>query len=75
MNCPHRAYEPESCTCGDCGAWDLVKIGEDINEQLDVEPARFSIVASLHYACRSVQSHHRRTGACRQFDGGSRPRT
>jgi hypothetical protein len=37
----HR-HEPESCTCGACGQ-DLVKIGEDISEQLDVEPARFFV--------------------------------
>jgi hypothetical protein len=37
----HR-HEPESCTCGECGT-DLVKIGEDISEQLDVEPARFFV--------------------------------
>ena len=37
----HR-HEPESCTCGDCGRA-LVKIGEDISEQLDVEPARFFV--------------------------------
>src|SRR5664279_311954 len=37
----HR-HEPESCTCGQCGK-DLVKIGEDISEQLDVEPARFFV--------------------------------
>ena len=37
----HR-HEPESCTCGHCGK-NLVKIGEDISEQLDVEPARFFV--------------------------------
>ena len=37
----HR-HEPESCTCGQCGH-DLVKIGEDVSEQLDVEPARFFV--------------------------------
>ncbi|MFC0132982.1 IS66 family transposase, partial [Massilia eurypsychrophila] len=37
----HR-HEPESCQCGQCGK-DLVKIGEDISEQLDVEPARFFV--------------------------------
>ena len=35
-------HEPESCTCGQCGH-DLTKIGEDISEQLDVEPARFFV--------------------------------
>lgn len=57
----HR-HEPESCTCGQCGS-ELVKIGEDITEQLDVEPAKFPSAALrtgfLHrhirpqYACRS----------------------
>jgi transposase len=37
----HR-HEPESCTCGTCGK-DLVKIREDITEQLDVEPAKFLV--------------------------------
>ena len=37
----HR-HEPESCTCGQCGNA-LVKIGEDVTEQLDVEPAKFFV--------------------------------
>ena len=37
----HR-HEPESCQCGQCGR-DLVKISEDVTEQLDVEPARFFV--------------------------------
>jgi hypothetical protein len=37
----HR-HEPESCSCSQCGK-DLVKIGEDISEQLDVEPAKFFV--------------------------------
>ena len=37
----HR-HEPAPCQCGQCGA-DLVKIGEDVSEQLDVEPARFFV--------------------------------
>ena len=58
----HR-HEPESCTCGQCGN-DLTKIGEDISEQLDVEPARFFVhgprPAPRHiraqYACRSCET-------------------
>ncbi len=48
----HR-HEPESCTCGKCGSV-LVKIGEDISEQLDVEPARFFVHRHIRpqYACR-----------------------
>ena len=52
----HR-HEPESCQCGQCGA-DLVKIGEDISEQLDVEPARFFVHRHIRpqYACRPCET-------------------
>jgi len=52
----HR-HEPESCTCGQCGK-DLIKIGEDISEQLDVEPAKFFVHRHIRpqYACRSCET-------------------
>ncbi|MBP8195184.1 MAG: IS66 family transposase [Azonexus sp.] len=52
----HR-HEPDSCTCGECGK-DLVKIGEDISEQLDVEPARFFVHRHIRpqYACRHCET-------------------
>lgn len=52
----HR-HEPESCQCGQCGA-DLVKIGEDVSEQLDVEPARFFVHRHIlpQYACRPCET-------------------
>ncbi len=52
----HR-HEPESCACGQCGA-NLVKIGEDVSEQLDVEPARFFVHRHIRpqYACRACES-------------------
>lgn len=52
----HR-HEPESCTCGQCGQ-DLVKIGEDITEQLDVEPAKFFVHRHIRpqYACRRCEA-------------------
>jgi transposase len=52
----HR-HEPESCTCGQCGR-DLVKIGEDISEQLDVEPAKFFVHRHIRpqYACRACET-------------------
>lgn len=52
----HR-HEPESCTCGQCGR-DLVKIGEDISEQLDVEPAQFFVHRHIRpqYACRACET-------------------
>jgi len=52
----HR-HEPESCSCGQCGK-DLVKIGEDISEQLDVEPAKFFVHRHIRpqYACRACET-------------------
>ena len=52
----HR-HEPESCTCGQCGR-NLVLIGEDVSEQLDVEPARFFVHRHIRpqYACRACES-------------------
>ena len=50
-------HEPETCTCAK-GGRDLVKIGEDISEQLDVEPARFFVHRHIRpqYACRSCET-------------------
>jgi len=39
-------HEPDSCTCSACQS-DLVKIGEDISEQLDIEPARFFVIRHI----------------------------
>ena len=52
----HR-HEPESCACGHCGK-DLVKIGEDVTEQLDVEPAKFFVHRHIRpqYACRACET-------------------
>ena len=51
----HR-HEPDSCQCGQCGQ-DLVKIGEDITEQLDVEPAKFFVHRHIRpqYACKTCE--------------------
>jgi transposase len=52
----HR-HEPASCACDQCGA-NLVKIGEDVSEQLDVEPARFFVHRHIRpqYACRACDT-------------------
>ncbi len=52
----HR-HEPESCACGKCGK-DLVLIGEDISEQLDVEPSKFFVHRHVRpqYACRACET-------------------
>jgi len=66
----HR-HEPESCTCGHCGR-DLVKIGEDISEQLDVEPARFFVHRHIRpqYACRSCETITAAAVPAAIIDGG-----
>ena len=52
----HR-HEPESCTCGRCGS-ELAKIGEDVSEQLDVEPAKFTVHRHIRpqYACKRCET-------------------
>ena len=52
----HR-HEPASCQCSECGA-DLVKIGDDITEQLDVIPAQFFVHRHIRpqYACRACET-------------------
>ena len=45
------------CQCAACGQG-LVKIGEDISEQLDVEPVRFFVHRHIRpqYACRACET-------------------
>ena len=52
-----HVHEPASCQCGQCGA-NLVKIGEDITEQLDVIPAQFFVHRHIRpkYACRTCET-------------------
>jgi transposase len=52
----HR-HEPESCQCDQCGH-NLVKIGEDVSEQLDVEPAKFFVHRHIRpqYACKTCET-------------------
>jgi len=66
----HR-HEPESCTCVQCGR-DLVKIGEDVSEHLDVEPARFFVQRHIRpqYACRSCETITAAPVPAAVIDGG-----
>jgi len=50
-------HEPDSCTCTACQSA-LIKIGEDVSEQLDVEPARFFVIRHIRpqYACRQCET-------------------
>jgi transposase len=66
----HR-HEPESCTCVQCGR-DLVKIGEDVSEQLDVEPAKFTVIRHIRpqYACRACETVTAAPVPAAVIDGG-----
>ena len=66
----HR-HEPESCICGQCGN-NLTKIGEDISEQLDVEPARFFVHRHIRpqYTCRSCETVSAASIPAAVIDGG-----
>ena len=50
-------HEPESCTCGECGA-SLVQISEHVSEKLDVKPLEFFVRRDVYpqYACRGCQT-------------------
>ncbi len=52
-----HVHEPASCQCGQCGA-DMVKIGEDVSEQLDVIPSKFFVHRHIYpkYACRGCET-------------------
>ena len=47
-----QVIEPESITCP-CGCGDMVRIGEDRAERLDIIPARYQVIVTIRprYAC------------------------
>ena len=66
----HR-HEPESCSGGQCGN-NRVKMGEDLSEPLDVEPARFFVHRPIRppYACRACQTVSAAPIPAAVIDGG-----
>ena len=50
-------HEPDSCQCGQCGR-ELIKIREDVIEQLDVVPAVFTVHRHIRpqYACKNCET-------------------
>ncbi|MFA6922400.1 MAG: IS66 family transposase zinc-finger binding domain-containing protein, partial [Gallionella sp.] len=50
-------HEPDTCNCSVCQS-NLIKIGEDVSEQLDIEPARFFVIRHIRpqYACRQCET-------------------
>ena len=59
------------CPCGQCGE-SLIKIGEDVTEQLDVEPAKFTVHRHIRpkYACRTCETVTAVTVAPSLIEGG-----
>ena len=64
-------HEPEHGACPACQAA-LVKIGEEVTEQLDIEPAVFQVVRHIRpkYACRACETVHAAPVAPAIIDGG-----
>ncbi|MBK7493289.1 MAG: IS66 family transposase zinc-finger binding domain-containing protein, partial [Nitrosomonas sp.] len=56
----HR-HEPQSRQCRQCGS-DLIKIGEDVTEQLDVKPAEFFVHCHIRPAIRLPYLRNRGRG-------------
>ena len=52
----YETVEPESIECP-CGCGEMVKIGEDRTERLDVVPAQLRVIVTIRpkYACRSCE--------------------
>lgn len=64
-------HEPEHCTCGACGS-NLVRIGEDVTEQLDVKPSEFFVHRHIRgkYACRTCQTMEAAPVPAQIIEGG-----
>ena len=67
-----HVHEPETCQCARCGGADLVRIGEDVTEQLDVEPAKFTVHRHVYpqYACRPCEAIVAAPAPASVIDGG-----
>ena len=52
----YKLVEPESTQCP-CGCGEMVKIGEDRTERLDVVPAQLQVIVTIRpkYACRACE--------------------
>ena len=51
-----RIVEPDSTECP-CGCGEMVRIGEDRSERLDIEPAKLRVIVTVRpkYACRTCE--------------------
>ncbi len=60
--------EPESTLCP-CGCGEMVKVGEDRTERLDVVPAQFRVLVTVRpkYMCRSCAGKHHAQAEAPEF--------
>lgn len=67
-----QVIEPAAKVCP-CGCTDMVQIGEDRSERLDIIPARFQVIVTIRprYACRRCDAGVRQAEApARLIEGG-----
>lgn len=66
-----QVHDIETCDCAGCGSA-LVKVGEDISEQLHVVPAKFTVIRHIRpqYACRACETMQAAPVAAAIIDGG-----
>lgn len=67
-----HVLEPESTFCP-CGCGEMVRIGEDRTERLDIVPARFRVIATIRprYACpRCEEGVHQASAPAHLVEGG-----
>lgn len=69
-----EVIEPPSTQCP-CGCGDMVRIGEDRSERLDIVPAQFRVIATIRpkYACRTCSAGVVQAPAPRRLIEGALP--
>ncbi len=63
-----QVIEPENTACP-CGCGEMVKVGEDRTERLDVVPAQFRVLVTVRpkYMCRSCAGKHHAQAEAPEF--------
>jgi transposase len=69
-----QVVEPDSITCP-CGCGDMVRIGEDRTERLDIVPAQFRVIVTVRpiYACPNKDGGVAQAAAPRHLIEGGLP--
>ncbi len=67
-----HVIEPDSTQCP-CGCGQMIRIGEDRTERLDIVPAQLRVIVTVRpkYACRSARREHPRACAAQLGRGSS----